>query len=124
MIVSVLLSFINNAIGHDEAALKKRLIKQVFLPKLTLEFIYNDYRFGLDPSSALEFAFASVPPSSVYGTPLPETSGARPRIFGKAYFASSPRFLLRHAPAILQIIKCLPSLGHGSCHASDIGLAK
>ena len=30
VIVSVLLSFIQNAIGGDELALKKRLIKQVF----------------------------------------------------------------------------------------------
>jgi hypothetical protein len=104
VIVSVLLSFINNAIGQDEAALKKRLIKQVAFPKLYRITVDNGHRFGSGPSSALEFACASELPSSQYGIRLLETSGDLPRTFGKVYFASSLRSLSRYVPTAPYVV--------------------
>jgi hypothetical protein len=86
VIVSVLLSFVKNAISNDELALRKRLVKQVSTFHL-LDFTTDTLRFGLVPCWVSEFVWALVPLSSPFGTPSLVTSGVPPRMFGREYFA-------------------------------------
>jgi high-affinity Fe2+/Pb2+ permease len=64
IIVSVLLSFVRNAIGDDEIALRKRLIKQVSPPQTTSYTRYGSVHYLVS-----QFVYASEQPSSQYGTP-------------------------------------------------------